>query len=226
MNHTTKTLLTRTAIIALTTTAALAAHTAPAHAHATVTTDNTEAGTYTVLTFSIAHGCEGQPTNEITIHIPQPVQSVSPTVNPGWNIEEIPTDNDDETTPRTGEIRYTTDTPLPDGHRDTFELSLKIPEQTAGQTLHFPLVQTCTDGEHAWIQIAEDGQDPHDLDEPAPSIDVTAPGDDTAHDETATSDNTAEEDSSTGAWTYTALAVGTAGLVLAGVGLVRGRRES
>ncbi len=55
-------------------------------------------------------------------------------------------------TQRVAEIVYTARTPLPHDHRDTFELSLKLPD-AAGETLVFPAVQTCEEGESAWVQV-------------------------------------------------------------------------
>ena len=92
-------------------------------------------------------------------------------------------------TERVGEVVYTAITPLSNGYRDAFELSLQIPDETAGTTLYFPTVQTCVEGETAWIEIPTDGQDPHDLDAPSPSVKVVAGdghGDGHDHDETTT----------------------------------------
>ncbi|WP_100444661.1 YcnI family copper-binding membrane protein [Glycomyces xiaoerkulensis] len=239
MQRNPKRLLARAAVVGLAATAAIAGPSSPASAHATVKTDNTVAGTYTVLTFSIGHGCEDEPTNEVAIEIPEPILSVSPTVNAGWEIEKVDTTLDEpvadshgnEVTERVGQVIYTTDDPLPDGYRDVFELSLRLPEETAGQTLHFPVVQSCPEGEHAWIQIAEDGQDPDELDEPAPFIEVTAPGqaaqeaEPAADDDGETAADDAADESSGGTLTYVALALGALGVLLGGFGLLRGRRN-
>lgn len=237
MQHTAKRILTRAGVVGIAATTAIAGLSTPASAHATVKTDNTVAGTYTVLTFSIGHGCEGEPTIEAAIQIPEPILSVSPTVNDGWEIEMVNTTLDEpvtdrygnEVTERISEVVYTADTPLPDDYRDAFELSLRLPEETAGQTLYFPVVQTCTEGEHAWIQIAED--DDEELDEPAPFIEVTTAdaaveaGDDAeAAPEAAASAD--EGDSSSNTLTYVALVVGAVGVLLGGFGLFRGRRTS
>lgn len=210
---------------------------APASAHVTVATANTVAGSYTVLTFSVPHGCEGQPTTEVAIQIPEPILAVTPTVNPNWEVEKVMTDlaepvadaHGNEVTERVSEVVYTATTPLPEGYRDAFELSLRLPEETAGQTLYFPVVQTCTEGEHPWIQIAEEGQDPDELDEPAPFIEVTAADESEVEPQDAepAADTAAgEEESSNAALTYVALAVGALGVLLGAFALVRGRRTS
>lgn len=79
---------------------------------------------------------------------------------------------------RVGEVVYTATTPLEDGFRDTVTLQLTLPAEAEGTTIAFPVLQTCEAGETNWSEIAADGQDPHDLAAPAPTIDVTAAEDD------------------------------------------------
>ena len=67
---------------------------------------------------------------------------------------------------------YTAKTPVPDGFRDVFVLSVPIPEDAAGTTLYFPTIQTCEAGETAWIEIPAEGQDHDELEAPAPSVAV------------------------------------------------------
>src|SRR5690554_7832415 len=93
--------------------AAVFAVTAPmaASAHVTVSPSNTAASSYSVLTFSVGHGCEGSPTTALTFTVPDAVESITPTVNPGWSIAK--TDNT---------VVYTAAEPLEDGLRTTFAL--------------------------------------------------------------------------------------------------------
>ncbi len=210
----------------------------PAAAHVTGTPSTTAAGAYTVVTFSVGHGCEGSPTTEIEIQVPEGVNAVTPTRNPLYtlekNIEELDepvTDaHGNEVTQRVGSVTYTAETPLPDGQRDTFELSFQIPADAEGETLAFPSVQTCEKGETGWTQLPEEGQDADELDTPAPSFEVTAAeGDGHGHGEES-ADETAESDShdeghDEGDETTEASAgstVGWAGLVLGGLGLLVG----
>ena len=67
-------------------------------------------------------------------------------------------------------------TPLPDGYRDVFELAMTIPADAAGTTLYFPTIQTCEQAETPWIDIPSAGQSEDDLEHPAPSVAVVAPG--------------------------------------------------
>ena len=153
---------------------ALAAVPLAASAHVTVTPSGTAAGSYTVLEFAFSHGCEGSPTTALTFDIPESIASVSPTLNPNWTIEKV-ADGD-----RTAQVVYTAVTPVADGYRDTIELSLQLPEDAAGETLAFPVLQTCAEGETNWNELAEEGaQEPES---PAPTIVVTeATGDEHGH---------------------------------------------
>jgi len=153
---------------------ALAAVPLAASAHVTVTPSGTAAGSYTVLTFAFSHGCEGSPTTAIAIDIPESIASVSPTLNPNYTIEKV-ADGD-----RTAQVVYTAITPMQDGYRDTIELSLQLPEDAAGETLAFPVLQTCEVGETNWNQVAEEGEE--EPESPAPVIVVTeATGDGHGH---------------------------------------------
>ena len=153
---------------------ALAAVPLAASAHVTVTPSGTAAGSYTVLTFAFSHGCEGSPTTAIAIDIPESIASVSPTLNPNYTIEKV-ADGD-----RTSQVVYTAITPVQDGYRDTIELSLQLPEDAAGETLAFPVLQTCEVGETNWNQVAKEGEE--EPESPAPVIVVTeATGDGHGH---------------------------------------------
>ncbi|MGE0775792.1 MAG: DUF1775 domain-containing protein, partial [Sphingomonadaceae bacterium] len=46
--------------------------------------------------------------------------------------------------------------------------------------LYFPTVQTCVSGENRWVNIPASGQAWHDVENPAPVIELTVPDD--AHD--------------------------------------------
>ena len=152
-----------------------------AWAHVGLAGTSTAAGSSTLLTFAVSHGCEGSATTRVAIRIPDGINAVAPTVNPGWTTErvveklEVPvTDgHGNETTERVAEVVYTAREPVADGLRDAFVLSLTLPEDAAGRSLSFPAVQSCVEGENAWVEIPAAGQDPHDLDHPAPALAVT-----------------------------------------------------
>jgi len=129
-----------------------------ASAHVSVSASSTAAGSYSVLTFSVGHGCDGSPTTTVAISIPATIESVTPTVNPGWTIsrvtepldEPIAEEDGDEITERTSQIVYTATTPLAADQRDTFALSLALAGEE-GDVLEFPTLQTCEVGETNWV---------------------------------------------------------------------------
>lgn len=120
-----------------------------------------------MLTFAFSHGCDGSPTSSIAIDIPDGVASVAPGLAPGWTIERVGADEGIPT-----RVVYTADEPVDSGLRAAFDVQVQFSEDVAGDTVAFPVVQTCVDGETAWTEIAEDGQDPHTLDAPAPTVAV------------------------------------------------------
>ncbi|MDP3892634.1 YcnI family protein [Nocardioides sp.] len=210
-----------------------------ASAHVTVTPSTTEAGAYSVLTFSNGHGCEGSPTTRITISIPEQINAVTPTLHPTWEVEKNLVELDEPVTDapgntvteRVGTVVYTAQEPQPDGFRESFSLSVKLPE-TAGETLVFPVVQSCEEGENGWIEVPADGQDAHELDSPAPALTITEAGSDghAASAETsapaASAEATSAEATSAGnALGIAGLVAGLLGLLAGGTALVRVRRQ-
>jgi periplasmic copper chaperone A len=152
----------------------------PAAAHVTISPSEGAAGSFTVLTASVPHGCEGSPTTRIAIQLPDEIMAVTPTRNALWDVEKVMETLDEpvtdahgnEFTERVDQVVYTTDDPLPEGQRDAFELSLQLPD-TPGETLAFPIVQTCEEGETAWVETSDEGST-EELQAPAPTVAVLA----------------------------------------------------
>lgn len=208
----------------------------PASAHVTVTPSETAAGAYTVLTVSVPHGCDGSATTKIAVQLPESIVSVTPTRNALYDVEKVMQQLDEpitgshgeEITERVAQVVYTATTPLPDGQRDAFELSLQIPEDAAGQTLAFPTVQSCEQGETAWTEIPADGQSADDLEHPAPAFAVTEAG---AEAEPAAATSSAAvsapvevaDDEGTNTLGILGLVAGLLGLALGGLALARTR---
>jgi uncharacterized protein YcnI len=218
------------AAVALVTTLGLAG---PASAHVTVSADTTAAGAYAVLTVSVPHGCEGSPTTEVAIQIPDDILSVTPTRNPLWDVKvtteklakPVKDAHGNAVSERDATVTYTTTTPLPDHERDAFELSVKLPEDE-GETLVFPAIQTCEEGQTAWTQVAASGQDPEKLEHPAPSVTLTAAEGDAhgAPAQPSAEHETASDQSTTLTWL--ALGTGALGLVVGLIALARSRRTA
>ena len=223
---------------------------APASAHVTATPSTAAAGAFTVVTFSVGHGCEGSPTTRIEIQVPESVLSVTPSRNPFYDVEKtiekldepVADAHGNEVTERTGSIVYTASTPLPDGQRDAFELSFQVPD-AEGETLSFPTIQTCRKGETGWTEVAADGQDAEELENPAPSFLITAAegeghGEDAAAESASdegevvsasaesSADDADDSDDGSSALGWAGLVAGLLGLAAGGLALARTRSSS
>ena len=237
MNTTTLRRTLTTAAAAAGTAALLLTAATGASAHVGVTPDKTAANSYALLTFGIPHGCEESGTTKVAITLPAELNDAQPTVNPNWTVEKVteqlaePKKLADGTsiTKRTSQIVYTAKAPLAHDLRDALVLSLKLPD-AAGTTLYFPTLQTCETGQTDWSEIAKDGQDPHSLKAPAPSITITEAAGAEGHSAAASTPHSTEQsteqasaatDSGAQARSWAGLAAGVGGLALGGVALAR-----
>ncbi|POH61216.1 YcnI family protein [Arthrobacter glacialis] len=208
-----------------------------ASAHVSATPTETAAGAYSLVTFSVGHGCEGSPTTAVTITLPDELNDATPTVNPNWTITtaqqklETPRTlaNGSKISERTESITYTAKTPLADHQRDTFTLSVQLPE-TAGTTLHFPTLQTCETGQTDWKEIPAAGADHDSVKAPAPELTVTAAVAQDAHDGHDAAASVASSASASDAGTtwpaWLGLGAGLAGLILGGLAFWRTSRKA
>jgi hypothetical protein len=159
--------------------------------------------------------------------MPEQILSVTPTRNPLWEVEKVMEKLDqpvtdahgNELTERVGQVVYTAKTPLPEGYRDAFELSLKMPD-AEGETLVFPVIQTCEKGETAWVETAADGNT-EELEAPAPTVSVLAP-EEAGHGSSGTADTTAAEESTNEETEPVAASTDDEGNTLGIAGLVAG----
>ncbi|MFF2274111.1 YcnI family protein [Agromyces sp. NPDC058136] len=217
-----------------------------ASAHVGVESTSTAAGAYTVLGFGIPHGCGESPTTKLTFTIPEGIDRVTPTVNPGWTIEKVietlPEPKTDShganVVERVSQVVYTAVTPLPSDLRDVIELSLQLPADAEGETLEFPVLQECAEGSTDWSAPVVEGEE--EPEHPAPSITVTAAEPDGHHggvvsasehgdaDASAASSDAAAasaDDEVARALGITGIVVGVAGLGL-GLAVALGARRS
>ena len=210
----------RTAAAVLASAALVVAAPLAAQAHVTATPDTAAAGGYGTLTFAFSHGCDGSPTQSLAITIPEGLASVTPTIAPGWQID---VQRDGENGP-VSLVTYTADQPVADGLRATVVLGVQYAEDTAGETLAFPVDQVCEVGNTDWSEIAEDGVDPHSLDAPAPTVVVgEAMSDEHGSDhgtESGDADEHSSEASASGDVSALPVVLGGAGLVLGAGALV------
>ncbi len=99
------------------------------------------------------------------------------------------------------------------------------------------MVQTCEEGETAWVELADDGEDPHELENPAPTVTIgeaenDGHGDDDAPDAAAghgdgSDDGGADEDGSdVTPMNIAGFGTGVAGVILGGAALLYARRRT
>jgi uncharacterized protein YcnI len=225
--------------------AALAALALPASAQAHVFVEQTEApaDAFPIIDFVVPHGCDGSPTTSLSVRFPKSVPQVTPEVVPGWEVstEEGPKKKAElfgETITRgVSEVTWTaTGEPLADHRLQRFGAELKLPN-SEGQTVYFPAIQRCQQGQTRWIQIPGPGETEEDLEEPAPAIALTAAepehgasGDTATADETGASGDTAAADetgasgdtASTDKGDFASQGLGVAALIVGGVGILLG----
>lgn len=141
---------------------------AMASAHVSVSPDELTAGDHGVLTFSFAHGCDNSPTTSLKVVMPDGLASVAPTMDSDWTIDIEKGDDG-----LVSAVTYTAVTPVPNELRGAVSMSVGLDDKTP-ESLAFPVIQTCVDGSTEWTQLAEEGEDPHSLDAPAPVVEVAA----------------------------------------------------
>ncbi|MDO5754399.1 YcnI family protein [Arthrobacter sp.] len=209
-----------------------------ASAHVTATPTETGAGAYSLVTFSVGHGCDGSPTTAVTITLPEELNDATPTVNPNWAISKTMEKFDSPRTlangskisERVSSITYTAKTPLDAHERDAFTLSVQLPE-AAGTTLNFPTLQKCEVGQTDWKEIPAAGADHDSVNAPAPAFVVSAAvaGDGHGgHDATASTEAAAHttDDGGTSWAAWVGLGAGLAGLILGGLAFLRTGRKA
>lgn len=194
-----------------------------ASAHVTVSPEGAVAGSYDLLTFAFSHGCDGSPTTALEITIPEGVGAAHPTAQAGWDIEVVR----DAADGLPSAVTFTADEPIDDALRAAVQVQVQFSADAEGE-IAFPVEQRCADGSVSWSDVAEDGQDPHELASPAPVVTVAAAAGDAGEGAHAGHETVPEPAVDASApW---ALALGGAGLLLGaaalGTSIVALRRRS
>ena len=214
--------MTRTILAALVVTLALPA---TALAHVTANPSEAASGSFAMITFRVPHGCEDSPTTSISVKIPDGVVFVTPEAVPGWTAKVTegklaqPVEAEGETITEGATAVSWTGGPLSPHEFTDFGLSMKLPDQP-GETIWFPVVQRCEQGETRWIKIPVEGQPEPDT--PAPGVSLVA----ASQEEPAAAPAAAEAENDDDGESTVALVLGAAGLLagLAALGLVLFRR--
>ena len=134
---------------------ALLALAAPGHVEPQIS--EAPAGARTTFGFLVEHGCDGSPTVQVSIQLPEGAFDAVPIAPAGW------TGAVEASTPP---VVTFTGGPLAADVEETFSVELVTPNRP-GETVLFPTVQTCEAGEIGWIDPAEESE------EPAPRIVLT-----------------------------------------------------
>ena len=147
-------------------------------AHVTLETKQAEPNSSYKAVLRVGHGCEGKPTTAIRVQVPEGVIAAKPMPKTGWQLEvvkgkyEQPYDYfDTELTEGVRQIAWSGGE-LPDDFYDEFVFVGRLTDFAPGTVLRFPTVQECAGGVHRWIEIPAPGQDPDELDEPAPQLEI------------------------------------------------------
>jgi uncharacterized protein YcnI len=112
------------------------------------------------VAFVIERGCDGSPTVQLDMRLPDGVTDAEPEPFEGF---ESSID---------GDVISYVGGPLADDEEATFAITMTLPP-TPDTTIFFPIVQRCEEGEIRWIGIPDEaGQE---LDEPAPALALTGP---------------------------------------------------
>lgn len=134
----------------------------PALAHIHTDPSEAQAGATETVGFIIGHGCDGSPTIEVAVQVPDGVVDATPEPLEGWDVD---VDEEERVVTFSGGE-------LPDGDEGVFEITMTLPP-TPDTTIYFPMVQTCEVGQYHWIGIpGDDGEEP---DEPAPALALIGP---------------------------------------------------
>jgi uncharacterized protein YcnI len=133
---------------------------APAAAHIDPDPKRAQAGSRLTVGFTVEHGCDGSPTVQLDMRLPDGVTDAVAEPVDGWDGSID------------GDVITFVGGPLPDDVEATFDITMALPP-TPDTTIYFPFVQRCEEGEIRWIGIpAEPGDE---LDEPAPAMELLGP---------------------------------------------------
>ncbi len=123
-----------------------------------------QAGSRLTVGFTVEHGCDGSPTVQLDMRLPEGVTDAVPEPAQGWDESTETVDGDTIVTFAGG--------PLADDVEGTFDVTMTL-SPTPDTMIFFPFVQRCEVGEIRWIGIPIEPGD--ELDEPAPAMALTGP---------------------------------------------------
>lgn len=157
--------------------AALLAQTHAA-AHIVLAEPEARPNAYYAGAFRVSHGCGASPTVALRIEIPEGIDMARPQPKPGWEIEIEGTPLAAPVRTEYGEVTERVSAViwrglLPADQFDSFGLLMKLPNRAG--PIYFRVMQTCEQGGRAWVDVPAARQSAHDLENPAPVLNVRRP---------------------------------------------------
>lgn len=160
--------------------ASIALIASPVFAHITFEVPQAPVGSTYKAVLRVPHGCSGNATTKISVKIPEGFISVKPMPKAGWTLSTTKGAYKEtyelwgsKVTEGVTEVTWA-DGNLPDEYYDEFVLRGTVASTLkSGTTLYFPVLQTCSTGEEAWIEIPVEGQPEPEL--PAPGLKLVDP---------------------------------------------------
>ena len=157
--------------------AALALGAPVTSAHPGLERNEASVGSSYKAVMKIAHGCGRSPTTKVQISIPEGYIGVKPMPKAGWTLEtqtgtygKTYTLHGRKMSEGVTQVTWSGGS-LADDHYDEFVVTGFLDNSLASEThAYFPTVQECAQGQHNWVDIPAQGQDPHDLKSPAPRL--------------------------------------------------------
>lgn len=152
----------------------------PAFAHASLTPAEAANGATVKVAIAIPHGCDGVPTDTVTVKLPEGFVSAKPMVKAGWTVEIVKGDyqksyevHGKPVTSGALEVTWAGGA-VPDDQFDEFVIQGSLQGFDAATSLPFAVTQKCGTASVVWDQIAAPGENAHALEHPAPTLTVTA----------------------------------------------------
>jgi periplasmic copper chaperone A len=136
-------------------------------------------GAYFRAAFKVGHGCEGSPTTQIVVELPEGVVGAKPMPKAGWQVRTdiqklaVPVDAHGKTiTERVARVSWTGGS-LPDAQYDEFVMQVQV---LAGPgPIWFVVNQVCEKGNNPWTEIPASGTSTQGIPFPAALLEVVAP---------------------------------------------------
>jgi periplasmic copper chaperone A len=146
-----------------------------ASAHVVFNQSTVAPNALTTMEVRVTHGCDGAPTKEVRVKIPDGVTRVTPRALSGWQVAISKRRLAQPVTLHGGTVQETTDTitwsggSFPDFAYQQFEIRAMMPNEP-GKVLYFPVEQICETGKISWSQIPATSAGAGVLKEPAPFL--------------------------------------------------------